>query len=148
MQSHENHSRLNAWWPGRSLAVCPITELGFLRVACALGSTMEDARTVLAEFLRDEAPAFIPCDRRALESAAITSPRNSTDICLADLATARGWKLATLDAPPWVRVIDTQRVLQTADGMWKKDVTLDTLHLTPAGYAELNNALASLIPKR
>jgi predicted nucleic acid-binding protein len=44
VQSHEHHARVNAWWPGRTLAVCPITELGFLRVACALGSTMEDAR--------------------------------------------------------------------------------------------------------
>jgi hypothetical protein len=77
--------------------VCPITELGFLRVACPLGSTMEDARTVLAEFLRDEAPAFIPYDRRALDSTAITSPRKTTDIYLADLATARGWHLATQD---------------------------------------------------
>ena len=53
VQSHEHHQRVNAWWPGRALAVCPITELGFLRVACALGSTMDDARAVLAEFLRD-----------------------------------------------------------------------------------------------
>ncbi len=58
---------------------------------CALGSTMEDARTVLAEFHRDEAPAFIPCDRRVLDSTAITFPRKSADIYLADLATARGW---------------------------------------------------------
>ena len=98
VQSHEHHARVNTWWPRRALAVCPITELGFLRVTCALGSTMEDARSVLAEFLRDEAPAFIPCDRRALESAAITSARKSTDIYLADLAAARGWQLATLDA--------------------------------------------------
>lgn len=82
---------------GHALAVCPITELGFLRVACALGSTMEDARTVLAEFLRDETPAFIPCDRHALDSTAITPARKTTDIYLADLATARGWHLATLD---------------------------------------------------
>ena len=98
VESHEHHSRVNAWWPGRALAVCPITELGFLRVTCALGSTMEDARSVLAEFLRNEAPVFIPCDRRALESAAITSARKSTDIYLADLATSRSWQLATLDA--------------------------------------------------
>jgi hypothetical protein len=58
---------------------------------------MEDARTVLAEFLHDEAPAFIPCDRRALDSAATDSPRKTTDIYLADLATAHGWQLATLD---------------------------------------------------
>jgi hypothetical protein len=70
----------------------------FVLSLCALGSTMEGARTVLAEFLRDEASAFIPCDRRALDSAAITSPRKSADIYLADLATARGWQLVTLDA--------------------------------------------------
>jgi predicted nucleic acid-binding protein len=97
VQSHEHHARVNVWWPGRTLAVCPITELGFLRVACALGSTMEDARIVLAEFLRNEAPTFIPCDRHALDSPAITSPRKTTDIYLANLATARGWYLATLD---------------------------------------------------
>jgi predicted nucleic acid-binding protein len=97
VRNHEHHSRVNAWWPGRNLAVCPITELGFLRVACALGSTMEDARKVLEEFLLEEAPAFISCDRRALDSAAITSPRKTTDIYLADLAAAHGWRLATLD---------------------------------------------------
>lgn len=97
VKSHEHHQRANAWWPGRPLAVCPITELGFLRVACALGSTIDDARAVLAEFLRDEVPAFVPCDRRALDSAAISSPRKTTDIYLCDLASARGWRLATLD---------------------------------------------------
>ncbi len=97
IKSHEHHARVNAWWPGRALAVCPITELGFLRVACALGSTMDDARAVLAEFLMNENPVFIPCDRRALDSAAITSARKTTDIYLADLASSRGFRLATLD---------------------------------------------------
>jgi len=97
VESHEHHARVNAWWTGRALAVCPITELGFLRVACALGSTMEDARAVLGAFLRDDAPAFIPCDRRALDSCSITSARKTTDIYLADLAVARGWRFATLD---------------------------------------------------
>lgn len=97
VHSHEHHTRVAAWWPGRALAVCPITELGFLRVACALGFTMSEARATLAEFLRDEAPVFIPCDRRALDSPAVTSPRKTTDIYLADLAASRGWRLATLD---------------------------------------------------
>ena len=98
VRNHEHHERVAAWWPGRSLAVCPITELGFLRVACALGSTMDDARTVLSEFLRDDAPLFIPCDRRALDSAIVASPRKTTDIYLADLAGAHAWHFATLDA--------------------------------------------------
>jgi len=97
VRSHEHHQRVNFWWVGKPLAVCPITELGFLRVACAFGATMEEARQVLAEFLRDEAPAFIPCDRHVLDGP-ITSARKTTDIYLADLAAARGWRLATLDA--------------------------------------------------
>ena len=108
VHNHEHHRRVNAWWPGRSLAVCPITELGFLRVACALGSTMEDARNVLAEFLREEAPLFIPCDRRALDSTTVQSPRKITDIYLADLAGAHDWRFATLDegiAHPMVDLI-------------------------------------------
>jgi hypothetical protein len=58
---------------------------------------MEDARNVLGEFLREEAPLFIPCDRHALDSASAQFPRKVTDIYLADLAAARGWRFATLD---------------------------------------------------
>lgn len=36
---------------------------------------MDDARDVLGEFLREEAPLFIPCDRRALDSTDIHFPR-------------------------------------------------------------------------
>jgi len=97
VQNHEHHRRVSAWWPGRSIAVCPITELGFLRVACALGSTMHDARMVLAEFLRDETPLFTPCDRRALDCQIVTSPRKTTDLYLADLAAAHDLRFATLD---------------------------------------------------
>lgn len=97
VRSHEHHPCVNAWWTGRAVAVCPITEPGFLRVACALGSTMGDARNVLGEFLREEAPLSIPCDRHALDSTSARFPRKITDIYLADLAAARGWRFATLD---------------------------------------------------
>lgn len=69
---------------------------------------MEDARNVLAEFLREEAPLFIPCDRRALDSTTVQSPRKITDIYLADLAGAHDWRFATLDegiAHPMVDLI-------------------------------------------
>ena len=52
---------------------------------------------VLAEFLRDEIPLFIPCDRRALDCQIVTSPRKTTDVYLADLAAAHGLRFATLD---------------------------------------------------
>lgn len=95
--SHEHQTRVAAWWPGKQLAVCPITELGFLRVARALGFAMPDARAALAEFLRDESPLFIPCDRRALEGPVAPSARKTTDIYRAELAAARGWRFATQD---------------------------------------------------
>jgi hypothetical protein len=98
VQTHEHQRRVAAWWPDRSLAICPITELGFLRVACALGFTMNDARTTLEGFLQAESPIFIPCDRRALDSATVVSARKTTDIYLADLAASRGWRLITLDS--------------------------------------------------
>ena len=97
VQSHEHHARVATWWPGRQFAICPITELGFLRVACALGFAMRDARAALAEFLRDESPLFIPCDRHALDGPVVQSGRKTTDIYLAELAAARGWCFATLD---------------------------------------------------
>lgn len=57
-------------------------------------------------------------------------------------------KLALLDSPPMVHVVDTRRVLQSAPGVWKPDVNLDALHLTPVGYAELNNAVVGILAKR
>jgi predicted nucleic acid-binding protein len=93
VQTHEHQQRVAAWWPGRLLAVCPITELGFLRVSCALGFSMNDARAALESYLRTESPFFIPCDRRVLDSVTIVSARKTTDIYLADLAASRGWRL-------------------------------------------------------
>jgi hypothetical protein len=98
VQTHEHQQRVTAWWPGHAIAVCPITELGFPRVACALGFAMNDARKSLESFLNTESPRFIPCDRRALESATVVPARKTTDIYLADLAASRGWRLITLDS--------------------------------------------------
>lgn len=67
---------------------------------------------------------------------------------IAILVAETNQKLALLNAPPSVRVIDTQRALQTADGAWKENVILDTLHLAPAGYTELNSAVSHLFPQR
>jgi predicted nucleic acid-binding protein len=97
ISSHEHHARVERWWPNRRLAVCPITELGFLRVACAVGSSMSDARAALQSFLDHETPDFIPCDLRALATPVSETPRKTTDIYLAELSVSRGWRLATLD---------------------------------------------------
>jgi len=78
VQSHEHHAAWTHGGPGGPLAVCPITELGFLRVACA--ARLHDGRRphVLAESCATKRPSSFPCDRRVLDSPAITSPRKTT----------------------------------------------------------------------
>ena len=98
VKSHEHHACVSAWRAGKELALCPITELGFLRVACALGFGIRDARETLIEFVREEHTLFLPCDRRAFDGPTAGSARQTTDIYLAELARSRGWRLATLDA--------------------------------------------------
>lgn len=97
IEKHEHRPRVLAWLPGRSIALCPISELGFLRVACAMGGLMSEARSSLEIFIELESPSFIPCDRRVLENPFTPSARKTTDIYLADLAQSRGWRLITLD---------------------------------------------------
>jgi toxin-antitoxin system PIN domain toxin len=97
--SHVHHARAVAWVKGRKIAVCPITELGFVRVSTSpgFGASMADARKALADFLKDVAPAFIPADTRALDGAITTNSKMTTDFYLANLAAKHGLKLATFD---------------------------------------------------
>jgi lysophospholipase L1-like esterase len=44
-----------------------------------------------------------------------------------------------------LHVIDTAKVLQDEQGQWHKNVNKDTLHLTPAGYEYLNQALITVL---
>jgi predicted nucleic acid-binding protein len=81
------------------MAVCPITELGFLRISThpkGLNSDMAGARRLLSDFLFRHEVEFIPCDLPGLESRAAKSD-GVTDLYLADLASRKGMTLATLD---------------------------------------------------
>ena len=98
--THPQHATAMAWLPGKTLVVCPIVELGFLRISThkkAFNFTMTDARTGLEKFLSERNAAHIPDDLPALNSKPATSAQ-VTDHYLADLAAKHGWKLATLDA--------------------------------------------------
>jgi lysophospholipase L1-like esterase len=64
-----------------------------------------------------------------------------------DLVAEANRELALLQSPPLVEVVNTQNILQSPAGAWKPDVILDTLHLAPAGYVALNDALVSVIQK-
>ncbi len=98
-QTHSDHARTKRWCSARHLAVCPITELGFLRVVTspAYNASMQQAREVLQHFFTREAPDFIPADVRALDGQAAPSSAKTTDWYLANLADAHGMKWATLD---------------------------------------------------
>jgi predicted nucleic acid-binding protein len=94
-------ARVHAWLPGKQIILCPIVELGFLRIGAnnrsGIGLTMEQARDRLQRFAVARKAERIPDDLPALESYARTHDQ-VTDHYLADLAAKHGFKLATLDA--------------------------------------------------
>ena len=95
--SHEHHEGVTAWRSGQD--TCALSNYRTRFPSRRLRSWIfnDDARATLAEFIRDDQPVFIPCDRRALGGPAAESARKTTDIYLAELPASRGWRLATLD---------------------------------------------------
>lgn len=97
---HPKHASAFEWMGDKVVAVCPLSELGFLRISTqpkAFNKPMNQAREALRLFLDERAAARLPDDLPALES----SPQASghvTDCYLADLAAKHGCRLATLDA--------------------------------------------------
>jgi len=96
---HEHHQRVMRWQKGKSVAVCPIIELGFIRISTqpAFGATMDEARKMLSAWQEKIQPRFIPCDLRLLDSAAAPASGRTTDFYLASLAEKHGMNWATLD---------------------------------------------------
>ena len=96
-QTHADHTKVSAWAKGKKLAVCPITELGFIRVSTsrAFGLPMADARKLLEDFIGSV--EFVPGDLRALEGVAAPTSAKTTDWYLANLAQKHGVQWATLD---------------------------------------------------
>ena len=98
-QTHVSNAKAMAWAAGKTLAVCPLTELGFVRVVTspAFNATMSQARETLKDFIQRQSPEFIPADARALDGEAAPTSGKTTDWYLANLAKAHGMKWATLD---------------------------------------------------
>jgi predicted nucleic acid-binding protein len=96
---HEHHRRVLAWEPGKSIAICPLTELGFLRISTspAFGATMQQAREILQDWLRQRQPQFIPCDVRALDGAIAPTSGKTSDFYFGNLASSHSMQWATLD---------------------------------------------------
>jgi len=98
--SSSHHETAKRWRVGKKIALCPITELGFLRVSTspAFNATMEQSRKALADFIADEGAVFIPADIRALDGKKAITSKTTTDWYLANLAEKWGMKWATLDS--------------------------------------------------
>lgn len=96
---HSRHADAFAWLSGKSIVLCPLSELGFLRISSnkkAINVEMDKAREALRRFCSERQPERITDDLLALDS----HPKKSeqvTDIYLADLAAKHGMKLATFD---------------------------------------------------
>ncbi len=98
--THVHNERVTAWEDGQQIAVCPITELGFLRISTqpAFGLSVADARKALKDWKEARHPQSFPCDMEALDTDPPSVGSKTTDFYLASLAAKHGMQLATLDA--------------------------------------------------
>ena len=97
--NHSRHADAFAWVEGKSIVLCPLSELGFLRIstnAKVINAPMEKARELLEKFIHERRAERIADDLPALESHPRTSDQ-VTDHYLADLAARHSLTLATLD---------------------------------------------------
>jgi uncharacterized protein len=98
-QGHAQHQEAIAWLAGKSVILCPIAELGFLRISTnrrALNAPMEKARDLLERFASERNAQRIADDLPALQSHADKS-EEVTDSYLAALAHKHGARLASFD---------------------------------------------------
>src|SRR6266481_3268673 len=96
---HVRHAEAFAWLNGKSIVLCPLAELGFLRISSnkrAINVPMDKARESLEKFCSERKAERIFDDLPALVSKPKTS-EDVTDFYLADLAKKHGMKLATFD---------------------------------------------------
>ena len=99
VENHPQHEAANRWLEGKSLALCPISELGFLRISTqpkAYNVAMAIAKAALIDFVAKHKIEFVPADLSAVSLNARSSER-LTDTYLADLAARHKMKLATFD---------------------------------------------------
>ncbi len=98
-QNHPHHELVYDWLEEKKIVVCPLVELGCLRISSqpkVFNAPMAKARSLLLAFLTERNVHRIADDLPALE----THPKKSdevTDTYLAALAEKHGLKFATLD---------------------------------------------------
>ena len=85
--NHSRHAAAFAWMEGKSIVLCPLCELGFLRISTnkkVINAPMDKARELLERFVSERKAERITDDLPALESHPQTSEQ-VTDHYLADL---------------------------------------------------------------
>jgi predicted nucleic acid-binding protein len=98
--NHPLHQRAFDGIKGKAIAVCPLTELGFIRIStnpeATINAPMSKARELLQRFIDERNALRIPDDLPALESKAAKSDE-VTDSYLAELSARHDMELATMD---------------------------------------------------
>ena len=97
--SHVHNERMTRWQERSNLAVCPLTEIGFLRISTqpSFGATVAQAWEMPRDWEQARKPEFVPCDLHALRTDVPSAGARTIDFYLASLAASRGMQLATLD---------------------------------------------------
>lgn len=98
-KTHTHHALARAWLSGKKPVLCPLSELGFIRISMspAHHATMKEARKALEDFYADEDAESLAADISALDGQPSPSGGKSADWYFANLANAHGLKWATLD---------------------------------------------------
>src|SRR5438105_1831467 len=85
---HSRHTEAFGWLGGKTIVLCPLSELGFLRISSnqkAINAPMVRARELLEKFCAERKAERIFDDLAPLDSQPKTSEQ-VTDFYLADLA--------------------------------------------------------------
>jgi uncharacterized protein len=96
---HPHHDSAFAWLAGKEVSLCPISELGFLRISSnrkLFNTPMDRVREMLVKFSTERKAERIADDLPALDCSPKTSEQ-VTDSYLSALAAKHGLKLATFD---------------------------------------------------
>lgn len=97
--NHPNHQKAFSWLEGKAVVLCPLAELGFLRISSnrkAINAPMEKTRKLLQQFSTERNAERISDDLAPLDSSP-TASEQVNDLYLADLAAKHNCRLATLD---------------------------------------------------
>jgi predicted nucleic acid-binding protein len=99
-ENHEFHLRVQKWQKAKRVAICPIVEIGFIRICSqpAFGASTDEAMELLRDWHRQAEPIYFPCDLKMIQSAVPPFSSQTTDYYLASLAQKHGVKWATLDS--------------------------------------------------